>query len=295
MKSIVFTIALLFVFKVGAQIQNTGFELLDPSGKPKNWGKAFLSSFWIDSAGVTHTDSIVIDNELYAVSTDAHTGTYALELRNGYNYSTNTEIAGGAFLIDEVPGSYPFPQAFPITPSSPASFTFWYKYYPVMGDSAMVLLTGFDSDGNVIATATAIIRDLTENYTLMVAPMVYAAPGQVTAVSIEIENAVPGTSAHFGTRFLIDDLSLGNDALNVNETTTRELAVVPNPAYSSFQLGDFKGTLSSVKAVDLQGRQVPLQIENQQVDCRSLNNGTYILLIETTKESYVTKLVVRNE
>jgi len=82
-------------FKVQAQIiPNNSFEILNPDNTLSNWGNVYITSVWLDSLGNSFTDSVVIDNQYYAPTSDAHSGSTALELRNAWNFTTGTGIAG---------------------------------------------------------------------------------------------------------------------------------------------------------------------------------------------------------
>src|SRR4051812_18007783 len=86
---------LLTAGTAGAQIPNSGFEVMNTDNHISQWGKDILMAVIIDSNGNTTSDSIVFDNALYFATPEAHSGQQAMEMRNGWNYSSGQGIAGG--------------------------------------------------------------------------------------------------------------------------------------------------------------------------------------------------------
>ncbi|MBK6988970.1 MAG: hypothetical protein IPH33_12505 [Bacteroidetes bacterium] len=74
-----------------AQIPNGDFEALLYDGTLSNWGNITLFAVIIDSAGNTIQDSLIFDGPFCGVTTDAHSGNYALEMRNMFNLQTNND------------------------------------------------------------------------------------------------------------------------------------------------------------------------------------------------------------
>ncbi|MBK7431217.1 MAG: hypothetical protein IPI62_09885 [Bacteroidetes bacterium] len=103
MKKLIFLIILSMFLKnveTKAQIPNGDFEALLYDGTLSNWGNITLFAVIIDSAGNTIQDSLIFDGPFCGVTTDAHSGNYALEMRNMFNYTTNETINGWA-SVDE--------------------------------------------------------------------------------------------------------------------------------------------------------------------------------------------------
>jgi hypothetical protein len=98
---LVMTLSLKAVYMQAQTIQNGSFESLNSDGTLRNWGNVYLMSVWIDSSGVSHSDSIVYDGPFYAPTNDAFHGNTALELRNAWNFTSNIGIAGAVGLDDD--------------------------------------------------------------------------------------------------------------------------------------------------------------------------------------------------
>lgn len=201
-------------------VYNAGFEYLNPDGSVQHWGNVYLMPFHLDSTGGSLVDSIVFDNQFYAPATDAHTGALALELRNAWNYTTNTGIAGAVAADDDpVFSAWGLSNLVPTyatsaNPFVPLNFGFYYKFFPVNGDSAFAEIDLWDSSGNQLAKGEIIITGAAGSYTLIDAPINYSVAGLASFYSLSIHNfytAVPGSrQPGFGTRLLVDDVGFNH-------------------------------------------------------------------------------------
>lgn len=220
-------------------VLNNGFENINSNNSIKHWGNVYLMSVWIDSNGVSHSDSIIYDGPFYNSTSNAHTGSKALELRNAWNYTTNKGIAGavgcdedsifsGFGPINMVPTN-----ATPFNPFSPFNFGFYYKFSPQNNDSALAEITLWDSSGNQLGQGTIIIGTPTNNYTLINAPLNYTSSGIAAFYSFRISNfytAAPDVrQPSLGTRLLVDDIGF-NFVTNVSSIKEEKTLIYPNPA-----------------------------------------------------------------
>lgn len=81
----------------------------------------------------------------------------------------------------------------------------------------------------------------------------------------------------------IDRLAINNeDAVSINETaiSTDGISVYPNPVTDVMHINS-DSKVNAVSVYDLSGRRANVQLVNDMVDVRSLQNGTYIISIET--------------
>ena len=95
MKKLIFLIILSMFLKnveTKAQIPNGDFEALLYDGTLSNWGNITLFAVIIDSAGNTIQDSLIFDGPFCGVTTDAHSGNYALEMRRSMDGRVLTRI-----------------------------------------------------------------------------------------------------------------------------------------------------------------------------------------------------------
>ncbi len=217
-----------------AQIPNSGFELLNTTGNLSNWGKTLLLSVVIDTTGNSHSDSIVFDRQLYFATTDAHSGSRAMEMRNAHNYTTGKGYAGGASLSENDSVYNGFSTNLVSTQVQPTGLNFYYKYFPVNGDSAIAQISVYDDSGNPIGEGSLIISGTISNYTLVNIPVAYTTPGTAAFISISFSTFYSEdggiSQPSFGTRLLVDDLSLTTTTGTGGLTNSRTLTTIyPNP------------------------------------------------------------------
>jgi hypothetical protein len=193
---------LLLTVTAGAQIPNSGFETLTVDDKISQWGKTFLMMVIIDSNGNSISDSIVMDNAWYFATPEAHSGQWAMEMRNAYNYNSGDQFAGGAFLSADESYSNGFMQLVEIAPVQPPErLTFWYQFIPAGPDTATAVLALYDVDGIQIGEANVRIGQTTNGYTLADVPVAYTQLSAVHYITMAFSTNVPYGPATFGTRF----------------------------------------------------------------------------------------------
>lgn len=262
----------------GQTIPNSGFEILTSDNHVSQWAKSFLISISVDSTGEFHGDSLVFansDNQLYRSTTDAHSGQYALEMTNAFNYTTNTALAGGAFLASSDFYSAMFPELIPVDPCQPESFSFYYKFFPTVGDSAQATLTLHASDGYEIGEATINLGGTVNNYTYVEIPINYFQILPVEYISIAFLNLAPFNQPALGTKFIVDDVAI-NGNLSVGENDLENVQLYPNPANNSFLVsGNFNP--DEITVTDLSGSKVPFEIVNGKINTSSWQNGCYFV------------------
>ncbi|WP_300665886.1 T9SS type A sorting domain-containing protein [Fluviicola sp.] len=280
-------------FSLQAQIPNNGFETLNADNNVSQWSKSFLTVIWIDSTGESHGDSIVFDSPnhaLYLPTTDAHSGQYALEMRNAFNVTSNVGIAGGAFLSGTDTYDIGFVTSIPVSPILPETFSFYYKYFPLASDSAQAIATMYDSDGIQIGEAVLTLGGTVSNYTLASASIVYSEVRPVENIAIAFATATPGNEPTFGTRFIVDDVSL-DGSLGLNEQKN-SFSLFPNPANSNFVIDGLTGN-ESFSLFHVSGEQVDVNLnQSGKIDCSSWPGGVYFLHVSNESGTTVKKLIV---
>ncbi len=285
MKTKLLFVSTLLSSAVFGQIPNNGFETITSDNHISQWSKSFLISITIDSTGESTGDSIVFDNpdnQLYRSTTDAHSGQYAMEMTNAYNYTSNTGLTGGAFLASSDFYSSLFPELIPVAPIQPTSFSFYYKFLPAGMDSAQATLTVHSYDGFQIGQATITLGGTVNEYTLADIPIVYDQILPVEYISIGFWNASPGNQPTLGTKFIVDDVTL-NGSLGIGETALGDVSVYPSPASESFTIS---GDLKNVTITDLNGSHVSFDMASTgKVECSNWANGCYF--IQTINENTI--------
>lgn len=287
---------------------NAGFEHLNSDGSLSNWGNVYSFPVWIDSLGMSHSDSVVFDNALYAPGSDANSGSTALELRNAWNFTSNTGIAGAVASDDDsVFSSWGLQNLVPtnattLNPFSALDFGFYYKFFPVNGDSAVAEIALWDSIGNQLAQGLLIITDPANTYTLAYTSINYSAAGFAAYYSFSIStfySVSPGShEPAFGTRLLVDDIGFNHAATSGLNTISRNstIKIYPNPAVDKLQIdtqvfGDYSYSISTMHGqLLLEGM---LQGNSETIALGSFESGIYILEINNGETNEQRRFIVR--
>ncbi len=291
----------------GQTIINPGFELVNSDGTLQNWGNVYIFSAWFDSSGVSHTDSIVYDGQFYAPTNDFYSGSKALELRNAWNYTTNTGIAGAVGLDDDTvftswgPSSLLPAPGTPFNPFMPSNFGFYHKFNQVNGDSAQARITLWDSTGNQIAEGTLIISAPSSVYTLITAPITYTMPGDVAYYTFFISNfytADPGyRQPSFGTRLQVDNIGFNMFSADVAEGSNNinSINIYPNPAGDQISINRKSNNETNYRIYNLFGVVVQEGVMQTSESTLSLNNfkeGVYYLELSSKQGKEGRRFVV---
>ena len=193
-----------------------------------------------------------------AKTTDAYTGTYAIELNMVLNANGDTVWAGvtnGYFGDGYMGGGVPYT-------SSPTGIEFYYKYAPSGVDTASVSIefkeTGFPSQW-----AGTAITGTTTTYTL--------SSGFIPAISPDSLLIIITTGRNPGSQFKVDDINFVFP-VGVNELVNVEkLVAYPNPVKDvlnlRFELKADKNV--SINLIDITGKQL------SSLDFGQLSKGTY--------------------
>lgn len=221
---------LLLPFLSEAQLPNPGFELLNPDSTLMNWRFTGILSIGMN-------DSLLEDGFTIGKSTDAHSGQYALELRNAFNVTTNTPLYVGS-VMNTLPDTTMY-QGFnihlPIT-GKPTSMGFYYKFSQnPYQDSANAWIRVYNSAQTEIGFGKVIFWDVAPNYQYLQVPITYNfLGGQIDSipayVSVGFSNLINlSAGPHVGERTLLDDVSLDFTPTSVNTVTATTVECFPNP------------------------------------------------------------------
>lgn len=291
--------ALLFLILVQilsgkAQVPNNGFENLNADGTLSNWGNVYLLPISIDTNGVSISDSIVFDNYFYAPTTDAHSGSFAMEIRNAYNYTTGQGISGSVTAdTDTVYSAWGGFETIPIS-TLPVNFEFYYKYFPAGGDSAIAQMIVYDDMGYEIGQGRIIINGTVSNYTYVNVPITYSASGVIASYYLNFNSFYSADyGSHFatyGTRFLIDDISMST-VTGIGEVSQHHFNIYPNPASSIITINNMPVINSEIEVMNSLGKCVIRVSNKNAVDISSLTNGIYILKLKDDTDTYVHKFI----
>lgn len=234
-KLIVLIILSLFLknIETKGQIPNGNFETLLTDGTLSNWGNITLFAVIIDSTGTTIQDSLIFDGPFCGVTTDAHSGNYALEMRNMFNYTANETINGWASVDEDSVYSAWGSLEFIYTTIQPQEFNFYYKFNSVNGDSGIARLAFYDAMGNIIGEANSIFTTTNTSYSYISIPIYYTSLDPVVAYSLNFSTyysvADYPSGPNFGTRLIIDDVALSGTTGISTTGKDAEAILYPNP------------------------------------------------------------------
>lgn len=276
---------LLFALTLSAkaQVPNNGFENLNADGTLSNWGNVYLFPITIDTNGVSTSDSIVFDNYFYAPTTDAHSGSLAMEMRNAYNYTTGHGISGSVTADTDI--VYSAWGGFETVPISiqPTNFGFYYKYHPMGGDSAIAQIIVFDDMGYEIGQGRVIISETVSNYTYVNVPITYTSSGAIASYFLNFNSfysADYGSHyATYGTRFLIDDITLST-VTGINEVSKNEFNIYPNPASSIINIADIPKGNFDIELMTSAGQSLIRGNNKNILDVSNLTKGMYFIKLK---------------
>jgi hypothetical protein len=266
--------ASLFGFSASAQIQNPGFECINTDNTVCNWGTGFVFPASLGNDGLLHTDSIVFENTRFDLPTiDAHTGNQAIEISNAWNYTQNIPYAGRILASNDSLFST-YATFIPVT-NNPQYFSFYYKYLPVGGDSAIASLKVYDTATNEIGAGTIIMSSAASNYTLAQTNVVYNMPNAAAFVVVYFRTAI--NQINMGTRLLVDDVSFQNVLATQNLVKDEAIRFYPNPAKDIITLNGTKN--SKVEIVNELGQTIIRQNNVKSIDVSQFSNGIYFLKV----------------
>lgn len=280
------------------QVSNGGFEDLTSNDLPAYWvGDLHLINITVDSNGVFHTDSVVFDGGSdYALSTDAHSGQYAMELRNGYNYTTDEAYVGRLHANSDTDSYGGFQLVTVPVQQRPLSISFWAKYAPLNNDSAYVAISVLDEAENEIGHGELTIGGPVTGYTAFELPITYTTEDVAAFSQISFATATPDGTASLGTRLLIDDVTVtaAPDGIADRFLSMGAVDVFPVPAHDrcTVRMADGSPVLAvNVFSVDGRFCTTP-ELQSGSFGTDGLAAGDYLLAVRTPAGTARTRLVV---
>jgi len=270
-----------------SQIPNGDFENVLYDGTLSNWGNITLFSVIIDSTGTTIQDSLIFDGPFCGVTTDAHSGNYALEMRNMYNYTANETINGWASVDEDSTYTAWGSLEFIYTAIQPQEFNFYYKFNSVNGDSGIARLAFYDAVGNIIGEANSIFSISSTSYSYVSIPIYYTSMDPVVAYSLNFSTyyslADYPTGPNFGTSLTIDDISFSGTTGIAGMEEITEPILFPNPCtdflfvknieQAQFKIYDIKGQVVQIGKIDAESKILLKQQFAKGIYSLELNDG----------------------
>lgn len=263
-KHLLIFIGAFAAFTASAQELNPGFEKLRSDGKPANWGSLTLLAF-------TDSTKCNFDSAFYFASLDAHSGTYALEMRNAE--CDGAVYCGSAHCME--PDSTYFAAGVAFN-TRPAYFNFFYKMKSVGNDSGYMHLWMYnDVTGNTVADEYIFLAG-NSSYEAVSVKLNYVSTDTPTRIEIGFSTELLRSRAHYGSRLLVDDLSFANAPLGVIQNQKLLAECYPNPGKGDVTIrmaapGDYQ-----ISIADMSGREVLSSKFAQTLSVQRLPAGTLI-------------------
>lgn len=295
MKKLTLLLILLAIrFHTSAQVQtpNPGFELQSVDSTPLYWGSLTLFAILIDSNG-NSLDSLVFDGRLYGTTTDAHTGNYALELRNAYDFYTQIGYEGKAFAMQDSSQFYS-PSLDFTNLGNPDAVSFFYKYSPLGNDSAYVRIKVYDEFFIEIASSEISLGGTVSNYTQINLPVNYSQTGNASIVELGFFNSTPTGTTTLGTRMQIDDVSITTSTGIIYPLGENPLIISPNPANEKTHIKSPE-QLEKLQIYDIQGRVIyEKEMPEKEINCSNWNEGLYLVKTKSHQVTKTEKLIIKH-
>jgi len=300
--TILFSIIFLTI-NAQQQIENQGFESWESAGtvadEPEDWSSIKTA----DALGA-------LAPQVWFQSTDAHSGSYSIELKNVSTFGivANGIITTGRIHADLNPeNGYIYTDAADNQWNSsftdrPDSLVGWYKYSPSGSDAGkaqVILHNGAaqipenGTQSNWIGQARFDFSGTTSTWTRFSVPFNYyssSAPAYLLAVLV----AGDSTVSVAGSVALFDDLELIYNITSVNKHDEEFANVFVYDNFLTINFNKDINSSSKAQMIDLSGRVV---WEDELFDVKSykkrlpVNSGMYIFTL-ITSESIITKKIV---
>jgi len=280
---------------LNAQVQNGGFEALNSVQEPTYW--KWISgpfSVGIDTTGMP--DSVLYLGGRYSLNTtEVHTGLHAMEIGNGFNFTTNEPYTGtlAASYDTLFTGGFPIDQV--LLTERPQTVRFFAEYFPEADDSAFVEVEVTNEWSDVIGTGTLLIGTTVSTYTEFILPITYTASDSAAYMRLAFHTSTPGGTTSLNTRLLIDDVTVENTVNSIVEPTlSARFSLFPNPATDVIGIaGPLDAPVLAAVAIDALGHTNTLSLINgRTVDGSALAEGVYQLLLRTPAGTVSKPLVV---
>lgn len=111
-------------------------------------------------------------------------------------------------------------------------------------------------------------------------------------VLIKIINVTDG-----GNNLYIDDINIGDQALDIQENTTADFLIYPNPNNGMFSidLNEYYGKVSVLKIVSMEGKMVyeqQLSSSKEQINVTNLTQGLYFIHLLSENGTHINQLII---
>jgi hypothetical protein len=266
-KQLLATLAITATLAANAQqLQNASFENFT-NGNPNNWG-SFDELF--TSLGLTGTT-------LETQVSPGQLGNFAVQMKTqnvpGPGVTPGV-ISSGPMTMAAFYGA---PYAF-----NPTSFSFYYKFSPVSGDTAVVeaVFTKWNTSTNsqdVLCDAMAFITASASSFTLKNVPLNYVMPGTPDTLTLMFGSGY--NALHVNTTFIVDNVMMNMTVgLEDQAPVLYKNTAYPNPASTELTITAANEKASQVQIIDITGKiiaTVPVSKQHSKVDVSTYESGLY--------------------
>lgn len=274
---------LLGLTSLKAQIPNSGFELLDTTGTQcLNW--TFTGSIVV-SLG----DSILTDGFINGFSTNAHSGNYALELRNSYNLTQNKSHMNGDVTCN-LPDSLLYQGFNTRIPMSQKPFYMNLYYRMIQNphfDTTHFSIKIHNQYNELIGEGRSKVWDsdvIYEPHSIQVdylpISLVPSGDTSISYIQVRFYNTVSTNVPHVGQRVLIDDVGLSMTPTTINDKDISDLWYIsPNPTAEKLYIHSTSSSLSSIELINTAGQILIKSERTNELNLSGLNAGIYFLRV----------------
>lgn len=263
---------------VKAQLQNPSFE----DWQTRNFG---VTQFQDPSNWITNNIIFAFTQPVnlpIKKTTDAHTGALAIELEN---VPDTSEQKQGASLVSGTMNIFTqeFNTKFKLN-SKPTGLDFFYKYYPFSTDSFSVYITTY-KNGEYAGGGFFQGGGKVEDYTKVSIPIEYVDMNQAPDSASIVVYASTFEQISEGTRLILDDFTLIDEALSVNSiSTNNDVKIYPNPVQNELSIDLKNYSQANAKIISLNGNTVfetTLNTYQNKLDISGLDSGIYVVQVIT--------------
>jgi hypothetical protein len=248
------------------QLLNSSFENFT-NGNPDHWG-SFDELF--TSLGLTGTT-------LETQVSPGQSGNFAVQMKTqviGGSGATPGLISSGPLTMSNFYGA---PYAY-----NPTSFSFYYKFSPVSGDTATMeaIFTKWNTSTgspDVLCDAMAFITASASSFTLKNIPLNYSMPGTPDTLMLIFSSGY--NTSHANTTFIVDNVVMNMTVgLEDQGPVIYKNTAYPNPSSTDLTITAANEKASQVQIIDITGKiiaTVPVNKQHSKIDVSAYESGLY--------------------
>lgn len=236
-------------------------------------------------------------------TTDAHSGTYAIELKTYVGDQNNNPVARGGYMGT---GYYPYncnggcseQGGFPYAHQTD-TLAFYYKYTPSGSDTAQVSIS-FKHNGsafdyayiNLLASSTYQYKEIP--FSLMQMP---------DSVTVHAQSSIWSDTllSYVGSSLKIDDIHFKSQPLNVGVFEIKNknaVTVYPNPTTGKIQVAANGFDVQRLEVYNVVGEKMFAVVDFKQqnsneIDLSNFQNGIYFVKIFEGEKMYMKKIILQ--